>query len=241
MSAEAELWQPDRALPLWAVDLMVEGVDEEAARDSRKVWAGIMRIAMCAYRRGWTEMQFASELTKSDRKRQFREHRLWAQLRRSCSDKSAHAQVQKAWECAVANIGDVGERSGEDLRADAIERAYRWADRLTDQLDNLSPTEAAVLGYVISETERRGMTRVTCPVRAVAEAAKTSTTTASRHLDSLAERGFLDKFSRGRASSNPSKRRAAIYALADPNSLPVGGVKPHGRPENSSKRKGHGA
>jgi hypothetical protein len=40
---------------------------------------------------------------------------------------------------------------------DVIEEAYLWADRITDNLDGLTDTEAAVFGYVISQTEQRGM------------------------------------------------------------------------------------
>lgn len=86
-------------------------------------------------------------------------------------------QLQRAWDTGVANVNDAGSRAKADVRADAVERAYQWADRLTDGADNLTATEAAVMGYVVAETERRGMTRVTCPARDVGESAKVSPTT----------------------------------------------------------------
>ena len=219
----------DRALPSWAVDLMLNGLNGKDAHNPRKVWAEILRLSMSAYRRGWTEAQFCAELTKDQKKRALRNHRLWAQLREGCSDVSAYRQLHKAWGCAVANVNDVGERTHAELQAEAVELAYRWADRITDAGDQLSEAETAVLLFVASETERRAMPRVTCPARAVAQAAKTSPMTASRSLNALADRGFLFKHSPGRASGKTTSRRAAIYGLADPEALPLGGNRPGGR------------
>ncbi len=78
----------------------------------------------------------------------------------------------RPWAAGVANANDVAERTKEDIRADAVERAFMWTDRLTDGLDGLSAKETAVMQYVITETERRAMPRVTCPGRVVAEHAK---------------------------------------------------------------------
>jgi hypothetical protein len=126
---------------------------------------------MSAYRRGWTEGQFRSELTKVDRKRQLRGYRLWSQLREGCrSDLSAYKQLHKAWEYAIANVNDVGERTRAEFEADAVELAYLWTDRITEARDHLNPTETAVLLFVAAETERRAIMRVTCPARVVAEA-----------------------------------------------------------------------
>ena len=108
------------------------------------------------------------------------EHRLWVQLRSySSSDKVAFKALDKAWEAAVANLNGVGMRTKEEIRDDAVERAFLWADRITDGVDELTETEVAVMGYVMSETERRGMMRVTYPSRAVGEYAKVSAMTAS--------------------------------------------------------------
>ncbi len=86
-----------------------------------------------------------------------------------------------------------------------------------------------MLLFVASENERRRMVRVTCPARAVAQAAKVLAMTASRSLNALAVRGFLVKHSSGRASGKTTTRRAAIYGLAVPEGLPPGGIKPKGR------------
>ncbi|MGV0787567.1 hypothetical protein ABQF33_11655 [Mycolicibacterium sp. XJ2] len=127
--------------------------------------------------------------------------------------------LHRAWDVGVANIDDVAMRSKQDLHDNAIERAYLWADRLTDGLDGLTDAEVAVLGYVISQTEQRGMMRVTCPSRAVGEHAKVSTMTAHRILGSLVERGLLVRHSKGRAGRQ-GNRRAAIYGLVDPDETP---------------------
>jgi hypothetical protein len=117
----------------------------------------------------------------------------------------------------VANIRNVGTRPLADIRADAVELALAWTDRLVDNPDELSQTERAVMGYVVAETERRGMLRVTCPKRAVAEYAKCSDRTALLTLKSLARKGLLSL----RATGIPGagSRRAAVYSLADPASV----------------------
>ena len=174
---------------------------------------------MSAYVRGWTKAQFVTEMTKCEKHKTRREHHLWVQLRSRSSDRSAYRALHKAWDFAVANANNVGTRTKGEIRADAVERAVLWADRITEGLDELNPNEAAVLGYVISETERRGMMRVTCPVREVAERTKLPVMTAHRTLNALTTKGLLVRESRGRPGK-PGNRRAAIYSLVDPHDLP---------------------
>ena len=210
----------DRALPQIFVDAMKNGLPKKDANDKRKVWAMVMRIAMSAYVRGWTEAQFVTEMTKCEKHKTRREHHLWVQLRSRSSDRSANRALHKAWDFAVANANNVGMRTTQEIRADAIERAVLWADRITQGYDGLHPNEAAVMGYVIAEIERRGMMRVTCPVRDVAERAKLPVMTAHRILNALATKGLLVRESRGRPGK-PGNRRAAIYSLADPHDVPL--------------------
>ena len=217
--------RPDRALSEWAVDKMVFGLPEDQACDPRKIWTECLRIAMSAYRRGWTRTEFVAEMTKCEKKnprtrrRRWTEHRLWAQLRSyNSSDKAAFTALDKAWDAAAENLNGVGMRTKEEIRDDAVELAFRWADRITDGVDSLTEVEAAVLGYVASETERRGMMRVTCPARAVAEYAKVSAMTASRTLSTLTGKGLLVRHSKGRPGKE-GNRRAAIYGLVDPETL----------------------
>jgi hypothetical protein len=214
--------RPNRALPEWAIDKLVFGLRDGQDTDPRKVWGECVRIAMSAYRRGWTRNEFVDEVTKYEKKKdargrkQWTEHRLWVQLRSyNSSPKAAFNALDKAWEVAVANLNGVGMRTKEEIRDDAVERAFLWADRITDGIDGLTETEAAVIGYVTSETERRGMMRVTCPARAVAEYAKVSAMTASRTLGALTAKGLLVQYSPGR-SGKVGNRRAAIYGLVDP-------------------------
>ena len=147
------------------------GLREDQDTDPRKVWGQCVSIGMSAYRRGWTRNEFVDEVTKCEKKKDARgrkrwtEHRLWVQLRSyNSSDKAAFNALDKAWEAAVENLNGIGMRTKEEVHDDAVERAFLWADRITDGVDGLTETEAAVMGYVISETERRGMMRVTCPV-----------------------------------------------------------------------------
>ncbi len=209
----------DRALPQIFVDAMKNGLPKKDASDKRKIWAMVMRIAMSAYVRGWTEAQFVTEMTKCEKHKTRREHHLWVQLRSRSSQRSAYRALHKAWDFAVTNANNVGMRTTQEIRADAIERAVLWADPITEGYDGLHPNEAAVMGYVIEETERRGMMRVTCPVRDVAERAKLPVMTAHRTLNVLATKGLLMRESRGRPGK-PGNRRSAIYSLADPHDVP---------------------
>ena len=182
----------NEALPTVLIDKVLYGIPERDARDRHKVWGAALSVAMSGYRRGWSYARYCNEITGEDRRS--RHSGLWQQL---CSRRNGRAypdgyalrQLQRAWDTGVANVNDVGTSTKADVRADAVERAYRWADRLTDGADNLTATEAAVMGYVVAETERRGMTRVTCPAREVAEAAKVAPMTALRTLKVLTEKG----------------------------------------------------
>lgn len=205
-----------RALPGWATDAMRFGIPEQEARDPRRVWAMALRIAQSAYRRGWSESAYTTEIA-------LWENGLWRQLTtrpggRRLPKKSGYKSLWSAWEAAVANVNNVGIRTKEEIAADAVELAYMWVDRITDGLDGLTDVEAAVLGYVVSETERRGYLRVTCPCREVALAAKTSPMSAARILNRLSERGLLIKHSPGRRGTG-NGRKAAIYGLADPDTF----------------------
>ncbi len=206
----------NRALPTWAVDAIRFGLPAKHARDGRKVWGKCVSIAMSARRRGWTETDYLNEIARN-------ESHLWVQLStrrdgRQSSPRSAFKALRKAWGAGVANINDVAERTKDDIRADAVERAFMWTDRLTDKLDGLTSIEAAVMQYVINQTEQRGMFRVTCPGREVAEYAKISHATAARTLPALANKGLLIRYSRGRPGKDGTGK-AAIYGLTtDPGS-----------------------
>jgi hypothetical protein len=106
-------------------------------------------------------------------------------------------------------------RTPEDIHDDAIEPAVQWADRLADGVDGLTESQCAVMSYVVAETQRRGMLRVTCPGRDVAEFAKIPHRTAAHTLKTLTRKGFLIKHYSGRGGPSATGK-AAIYELADP-------------------------
>ncbi|GAA2553801.1 MarR family transcriptional regulator [Mycolicibacterium diernhoferi] len=211
-----------RALPEWAVDRLIYGVAEEPLTP-QAVWGTMLRIAMCAQARGWSQADFIGEVTSCQRrkiangKRRWARHKLWEQmLVHNSSEAAAHRALDKAWRCAEENMFSGALRTTDDLRSDAVERAYLWQDRLDTGQDSFTPTESGVMRYVATQTERRRLTRVTCPARDVAEYAGISPMTASRTLKSLSDRGFLVRFSKGRAGL-AGNRRAAIYSLAEPD------------------------
>lgn len=208
----------DRALPGWAVDCILFGIPDDQARDRRKLWGACVRIAMSAQRRGWSESDYLTEIN-------LRKHGLWRQLTtqrdgRPYPEPKGYKELRSAWKAARLNVNDVGCRTRDEIASDAMDLAFVWVEWITDHPGHLSEAEAGVMGYVIAETERRGMLRVTCPGRAVAEFSKTSHRTAARVLDRLVKRGLLIKHSPGRRwKKRTPSGRAAIYGLADPETL----------------------
>jgi hypothetical protein len=213
----------NRALPTSHIDRLMFGFPETPHPSAAKVWGAFVSIAMSAQVRGWTQAQFLNEVLsqkayniKAVRRR--RHHRLWTQLTEfSRDDGHAMKSLDGAWEQARANLSDSTICTREDLKANAIERAYLWADRLVCGTDGLDDTDILVMDYVITQVEERGLSRVTCPSRAVAEHAKVSTMAAHRRLKSLTYRRFLEQVSPGWHSGGASMRRAAIYSLTDPD------------------------
>lgn len=207
----------DRALPEWAVDIILFGIPEKDTGDRRQLFGPCVRIAMSAQRRGWNESEYLTEVSTH-------KNGLWRQLTtrrdgRSYPDKHGYKELRSAWEAATTNLNGLGNRTGHDIAADAVELAFMWVDRLTDGIDDLREVEAGVMRYVVGETERRRMLRVTCPGREVAEFAKVPHRTAARVLARLTQRGLLIKHSPGRRGKRGSSRRAAIYGLVDPETL----------------------
>jgi hypothetical protein len=169
-------------------------------------------IAMSAQKRGWSQQDYINEIVRH-------ESRLWHQLctgkkGRARSEGSSYKSLDKAWEEARLHLADAGERTRDDIKADAIELAFMWTDRLVDNVDNLTANEIAVMQYVICQTEERGMFKVTCPVREVGKFAKVSIKTASRILGALTDKGMLNRYSRGTHSANGTGK-ASIYGLMD--------------------------
>jgi hypothetical protein len=136
----------DRALPQIFVDAMKNGLPQKDASDKRKVSTMVMRIAMSAYLRGWTEMQFVAEMSKCEKPKTRQEHLLWVQLRRGSSDRTAYEDCIRLWDIAVINAKNRGLRSRQEMREEASRRALLWADRITDGVDWLTNAEAAVMG-----------------------------------------------------------------------------------------------
>jgi hypothetical protein len=220
---------PNRALPTWAIDLLMFGVPTYTP--ATQIWGAAMRIAMCAQARGWSQTEYVNEFmsrtTRKNRAGQKRtsNHKLWEQVQAySKHGNSGIHELDKAWNTAKVNRqSGEGLTTPEELLNNAIERAWAWETRFAEGNDGLSIAEASVMSYVIVEIERRQMTRVTCPCRVVGEYAKLPHATAARTLKCLAEKGFLDQFSRGTYSKDPSNRKAAIYSLSDPFNLRIGG------------------
>lgn len=225
----AEQSMPDRALPQWAIDSLIFGMPTYTS--APKLWGKAVSIAMCMQARGWSESEFITEfMSRTQRKNKARQkryanHKLWEQIQAySKHGNSGLDEIKRAWAAAKDNLlACEGLTTPEELLTTAIEAASAWETRLEEAKDCLSVTETSVMLYVVTEIERRRMARVTCPCRSVAEFANVPPTTALRTLKALSEKGFLNQFSGGTYSKNPKCRKAAIYGLADPFTLRVGG------------------
>lgn len=207
----------DRALPSWAVDAIFLGLPPKLAKNHRKLYGMCVRIAMTAQRRGWSQSAYLTEVSLN-------ESILWRQLTtrqdgRAIPDSRAYKTLADAWADAALNLANVGMRTKEEIGDDAVELAFAWADRIAEGMDGLNPVEAAVMEYVIAETERRRMLRVTCPGREVAAFADIPHRTAARTLARLERKSLLVKHSAGKPRTKRSRGRAAIFGLADPDRL----------------------
>lgn len=219
----------NQALPTWAVDLLDDGIYGRTT--AQKAWGELVRLAMSAQNRGWSEVQFKTEVTERKTRRnrngqkRYRHHGLWEQLLQTSKDeKKALRSLDRAWDQAGFNLMKNNTlRTTADLVADAIEKAFEWSDRLDADTDKLNDTQKAVLRYVAASVEKRQMSRVTCPSQALGDLIGVSAKTANRTLHWLQDRGFLDCFHRGVRSANESLRKAAIYSLSDPSTLRAGG------------------
>jgi hypothetical protein len=229
---------PNRALPQWAIDSLLFGMLKYTS--SAKIWGQMLKIAMSAQARGWSQTDFENEVTKVERRKNgmgqklLTEHKLWLQLKAHSRDEGhAIAQLEKAWAQGIKHRMNEGFHTAEDLIANAVEAAWAWEDRLTEGKDGLLDTEMPVMSDVIAFIEKRQMTRVTCSVREIGVFVNIPKSTAYRGLKSLTEKGFLVRVSRGTSSKKPSNRKAAIYSLGDPLNLRYGGrgapsKKPYG-------------
>ena len=75
---------PNRALPQWAIDLLVFGMPQYTS--APKIWGQMLKIAMSAQARGWSQTDFENEVTKVERRKNSidqkrrTEHKLWTQM-----------------------------------------------------------------------------------------------------------------------------------------------------------------
>jgi hypothetical protein len=230
--------KPSRALPGWAIDLLVDGLPPYTP--ATRIWSTVVSIAMSAQARGWHYQGFIDEVTKEERRtnkarqRRWTKHRLWEQVEAYCTAKqSPRHELDKAWVQAIENRNGDGFRTPEDLLNNALEAAFTWEERLTVGNDSLSDNEAVVMAYVIEQVLARKMSRVVCPVRVVGEYAGIPIATASDILRRLTDKGFLNLFSKGVHSADPKRWKASIYYLGDPFTLNEGGR--NWKPRRTSK------
>jgi hypothetical protein len=113
---------PNRALPTWAIDLLLFGMPKHTS--SAKIWGVMLKIAMSAQARGWRQTEFFNEVTKTERRKnstgqkRLTEHKLWLQM--VAYSNHPFTDLDKAWEQALENRMNEGFRTADDLIADAV-------------------------------------------------------------------------------------------------------------------------
>jgi hypothetical protein len=82
----------------------------------------MLKIAMSAQARGWGQIEFFNEVTKTERRKngigqkRITEHKLWTQLNACSRDEGdAIAQLEKAWTQGNLHRNDQGFHIAEDL------------------------------------------------------------------------------------------------------------------------------
>jgi hypothetical protein len=139
---------PNRALPQWAIDSLLFGTPRYTS--APKIWGRMVSIAMSAQARGWTQMELRSPRTSAARTASARS----AARSTSSGPRWSPTAITRSriWtrpgSRPMENRMNEGFRTADDLIADAVERAYRWEDRLTEGKDGLPDSEALVLSWI---------------------------------------------------------------------------------------------
>ena len=208
---------PDRALPGWAIDLIRDGVTSAdlKERGDRAVWSALLRIAHTAQIRGWGVVEWEAQILE-DRNvlaRQLRTKRDGRPKPARTVDKT----LSKAWDAAWEHRTSRPTMDREQVAEAARQRAATARDVAADADNDLRESERDVLAHIAAETEERGLLRIACPWRTVADAVDLGERATKNALRDLVRRGCLVLVERGRPGGPSAKGRgkANLYGLPE--------------------------
>ena len=217
----------NHALPTEHIDTMIDGLGENPGNN--EMFGALIVMMMSAQRRGWSLAEFENTLTGRYRLRvggvyRFKFYRLWIQ----CQElwREPEKELGKIWDKAERDLDNA--LTVEQLHEAAVQKALAWRDRLNDGADGLDQVSLAVMGYVIDQTEKRRINRVTCPAREIELVTGAPRNTVYRRLKRLTAQGHLVQHGKGWYRNPIDKKtgrwrggsgKAAIYELG-PTPIP---------------------
>lgn len=211
-------------LPGWAVDLIRDGLPPAVLATpktggARAVYKALVSTAVAALNADRTQSEWQDLLT-ADTSALARQHRL-RDGRTTRSPLSVQKDLDKAWTTATTWLTNQDAPWTRDDLAHEVKQRVEAARMVCADADApLTDTDRRVLAYAADEAERRGMTRVTLPRRAVMEATGANQKAVRVSLPRLVDRGLLEEVSRGRPGApGATGVRAAIYALRPADAL----------------------
>jgi len=206
-------------VPSWGLDLIAHGI-ENRSDDRRPIFKALVDVSCSMHRANYTLTDAINALKDGVKTGPGKvSHGLWDQITtrlngRQVTGSSLKYFIEKAWNWAAAIVAK-GGRPQPQRESEIIELAHSWEEAIPHL--NLTTTEAKVLAFVSSETQRRKYLHVTCPARATAEACGICRKGAFEALISLRDKGLIICRSRGswRGEKENHGGRAAIYRLAN--------------------------
>ncbi len=235
-----------RALPTTMIDLIRDGVPRVELRSggSRAVYNALVRTATSARQRGWSLPDWTALLDEPQS--HLGRQAMTKDRHRSRSRIATMKLYTSAWEAAGKWIANQDSPwTADDARAEVDRKVKALRDFVADPDAALTPLERAVLAVAADEAERLHHDRpaitwrkfaalvdpiehelpdedVTCnlsPANSNRERPEVIARRLRSTLDQLDQRDLLRVEDRGRASTTPGRRRAALRRLPTPETL----------------------
>lgn len=214
----AEPRRPHTSLPGPMIDLIRDGVSEAdlRRRGSAAVWGALVSTAMSAMQHGHNYPEWAYRVSERASLLGLQAHR--DGRKRDLGRTRYESELQRAWAAAARSVAEEPACTPAQVR-EGVSKALVALDQLPDDYWTLRPRDRSVLRWVLTEADRRGMTRPAVPVRAVEEATGVPRSEVSRALRRLRESGWLRLHTRGRKygpTNGPgtSPPAASLYTVA---------------------------
>lgn len=207
--------RPHTSLPGPMIDLIRDGVSEAdlRRRGSAAVWGALVSTAMSAIQHGHNYPEWAYRVSERASLLGLQAHR--DGRKRDLGRTRYESELQRAWAAAARSVAEEPACTPAQVR-ESVSKALVALDELPDDCWTLPRRDRSVLRWVLTEADRRGMTRPVVPVRAVEAATGVPRSEVSRALKRLRESGWLRLHTRGRVRDpkGASPATASLYTVA---------------------------